>query len=106
MVMFGLLDRDIDFIVKALKHFEEIDQAIIFGSRAIGNYKKGSDVDMAITGKKVTGKTISDLNILLNEDYPLPYFFDLLDYKTVGSEKLKVHIDTVGIEVYSRKDKR
>ncbi|MGY0691484.1 nucleotidyltransferase domain-containing protein [Virgibacillus sp. FSP13] len=103
--MFGLLDRDVDLIVRALKHFEETDQAIIFGSRAIGSYKKGSDVDIAIIGEKVTRKTISDLDILLNEEYPLPYFFDILDYKAVGSEKLNVHIDTVGVEVYSRKDK-
>lgn len=36
--MFGLLERDIDLIIKALRNFEEIDQAL-FGSRAIGNYK-------------------------------------------------------------------
>ena len=46
--MFGLLDRDIVYINKALEKFEEIEKAIIVGSRSIGNYKKGSDVDIAI----------------------------------------------------------
>jgi predicted nucleotidyltransferase len=100
--MFGLLERDMDLIIKALRNFKEIDQALIFGSRAIGNYKKGSDVDIAIFGEKITRKTMSNLNELLNEEHPLPYFFDLLHYEEIKSEKLIAHIDTVGIEVYCR----
>ncbi len=38
--MFGLLDRDIKYINKALKQYDEVEKAIIFGSRAMGNYKK------------------------------------------------------------------
>ena len=48
--MFGLIERDIEYIVKAMKKFNEIEKAIVFGSRAMGNYKKGSDVDIAIIG--------------------------------------------------------
>lgn len=98
--MFGLFERDIDLIVKALSDFEEIDRALIFGSRAIGNYKKGSDIDIAILGDKITRKTVADLNELLNEEYPLPYFFDLLHYEEIKNEKLIAHIDTKGIELY------
>ena len=47
--MFGLLDRDIKYIIKALEQHDEIEKAIIFGSRAMGNYKKGSDVDIAFS---------------------------------------------------------
>ena len=52
--MYGLLDRDIKYIIKALEQHDEIEKAIIFGSRAMGNYKKGSDVDIAIIGENVT----------------------------------------------------
>lgn len=52
--MYGLLDRDIGYIRCALSKFNEIDKAVIFGSRAIGNYKKGSDIDLAIIGDKIT----------------------------------------------------
>jgi predicted nucleotidyltransferase len=82
--MFGLLDRDLKYIRKALRNFEEINSAIIFGSRAMGNYKKGSDVDIAITGDKITSRTISNLDELLNEEYPLPYFFDILQYEEIN----------------------
>ena len=38
--MCGLLGRDIKYIIKALEQHDEIEKAIIFGSRAMGNYKK------------------------------------------------------------------
>ena len=60
--MYGLLDRDIVYIKKALEHFEEIEKAVVFGSRAMGNYKKGSDVDIAIFGERVNNKVIFELN--------------------------------------------
>lgn len=98
--MFGLLDRDINYIHKALKQFKEIDKAIIFGSRAMGNYKKGSDIDMAIIGEKVTNKTIFELDDYLNEVYPLPYFFDILRYDAILNENLIEHINTKGKVLY------
>jgi predicted nucleotidyltransferase len=48
--MYGLLERDMQYILQALKKFDEIECAVLFGSRATGNYKNGSDVDIAIRG--------------------------------------------------------
>ncbi|WP_238458057.1 nucleotidyltransferase family protein [Alkalihalobacterium alkalinitrilicum] len=101
-MMFGLLERDINYIIKGLCKFTEIDQAKIFGSRALGNYKSGSDVDIALLGQEITDRTIDELSELLNEVYPLPYFFDILHYSALNNQKLKEHIDTVGIEFYRR----
>lgn len=98
--MFGLLDRDIVYINKALEKFEEIEKAIIFGSRAMGNYKKGSDVDIAIIGENVTNKTIFKLDDYLNEVYPLPYFFDVINYNLLNNEKLIEHINNKGKVIY------
>ncbi|MFD1851650.1 hypothetical protein [Oceanobacillus bengalensis] len=42
--MFGLLDSDIRYINNALAKFAEIECGVIFGSRAMGNYKRGSDI--------------------------------------------------------------
>ena len=98
--MFGLLERDIEFIKKAMGNFQEINKAVVFGSRAIGNYKKGSDVDIAIFGEAITMETLNRLNDILNEEYPLPYFFDLLHYEKLNNEKLRNHIDTFGKEIY------
>lgn len=54
------------YILEEIRKYSEINKAIIFGSRAIGNYKKGSDIDLAITGDKIT-KDILDLEIDLSE---------------------------------------
>lgn len=86
--MYGLLEKDMDYILKALKQFDEIDRAILYGSRAMGNYKKGSDVDIAIQGEKVTEKTIFELDDLLNEVYPLPYFFDIVHFEKLTNQNL------------------
>lgn len=97
--MFGLLDKDLDYINQAIKSFTEIEKAKVFGSRAIGNYKKGSDVDIAIYGENVTEKTIAQLSDLLNEIYPIPYFFDVIHYENITNQKLIEHIDQIGVEI-------
>ncbi|MBD8069882.1 nucleotidyltransferase domain-containing protein [Bacillus sp. PS06] len=98
--MFGLIRSDLQYINMALQKFDEIECGIIFGSRAMGNYKIGSDIDLAIKGKSVTSETIYRLSDLLNEEYPLPYFFDFIHYEAITNENLKAHIDKEGKIIY------
>jgi uncharacterized protein len=98
--MYGLLERDIQYILHALKQFDEIESVALFGSRAMGNFKKGSDIDLAIKGEKITSRILSELDDLLNEVYPLPYFFDILHYEQINNEKLVEHINTKGKIIY------
>lgn len=100
--MFGLLDRDIQYIRDALLKFTEIETAIIFGSRAMGNYKKGSDVDIAIVGINITREVILKVDEYLNEIYPLPYFFDIVHYDELSNENLVKHIDELGKVIYEK----
>ena len=92
--MFGLLDRDIKYIRKALEKYDEIEKAVIFGSRAMGNYKKGSDVDIAIIGKDVSRSIVYKI-----EDY----FFDIIHYNEITNENLINHIDNEGKIIYIKK---
>ncbi len=98
---FGLSKRDEDYLIAALSKFPEIEKAVIFGSRAMGNYKPGSDVDLAVYGENITHTTVLRLLALLNEDLPLPYFFDVAHYEKIKNEKLKQHIDEEGKEFFS-----
>ncbi|MCB2290659.1 nucleotidyltransferase domain-containing protein [Clostridium sp. CS001] len=100
--MFGLLNRDIEYIKDAILKFETIEKVIIFGSRAMGNYKKGSDVDMAIFGKDITKEVIFQLDDYLNEVLPLPYFFDILHYENISNDNLKKHINDEGRILFER----
>jgi predicted nucleotidyltransferase len=99
---FGLKDADIDYIIDSIKKFNEIEKAVIFGSRAKGNYKTGSDVDIAIYGDNITFDTIASLHWILEEEGPLPYFFDVIDYTHLGHKGLKEHIDRVGEVIFEK----
>ena len=92
----GLEQNDFDEILEIVAQFPEINKTIVFGSRAKGNYQKGSDIDLAITGKNVTQNTLLKLSEKLNSESLLPYFFDILHYENIESNELKEHIDRVG----------
>ncbi|MDN5323646.1 MAG: uncharacterized protein PWQ67_2100 [Clostridia bacterium] len=97
---FGLSESDLDYIIKAIRKFPEIEKAVIFGSRAKGNYKPGSDVDIAIYGENITMNTLSALHAMLEDYGPLPYYFDVVDYTHLGHKDLKEHIDRVGKTIF------
>ena len=82
---------------------DEIEKAVLFGSRAMGNYKKGSDVDIAIIGKDVSRSIVYKIEDYLNEVYPLPYFFDINHYNEITNENLINHIDNEGKIIYIKK---
>ncbi|MBM7560906.1 nucleotidyltransferase domain-containing protein [Fusibacter tunisiensis] len=103
--MYGLLDRDLKLISEAANKYQQIEEVVLFGSRAMGNYKKGSDVDLAIIGEHIDRKILRRMSDDLNEEYPLPYFFDVLNYNDISNEELKKHIDSVGKSIYKRNSK-
>lgn len=99
---YGLLERDLLHILAAAKSLPEISQLVLFGSRAKGSYKPGSDVDLAIKGAAATYETALKLADILNEERPLPYFFDVVHYEGIKEPRLAEHIDRVGIVLYRR----
>ena len=100
--MFGLGDVDIEIILTVLKSHPEVESALVFGSRAMGNYKPGSDVDLALQGPAVTDALATIISIELNERSPLPYKFDVVAYTNQLSMDLKTHIDAHGTLLYQR----
>ncbi len=97
---FGLLKSDKEEIVTVLKDFPEVEEALIFGSRALGNYKPSSDVDLVLKGK--VEKVRLTIKSMLNEETLLPYNFDVLDYSFISNNELKNHIDSFGISIYKK----
>jgi uncharacterized protein len=98
--MFGLTEKLLKLIREALAQFPEIEQAIFFGSRSMGNSKNGSDVDIAIKGRGVTVSTVTSLHRILEQDLPLPYLFDIVHYERITNSDLKEHIDQHGQQLY------
>lgn len=99
---FGLTDQDVARIRSAIAEQLEVDEALVFGSRAMGNHKRGSDIDLAVKGAQVELRTISALSARLNDELPLPYEFDVVDYASINTPALIEHIDTHGKTIYRR----
>ncbi|MCC6127711.1 MAG: nucleotidyltransferase domain-containing protein [Chlamydiae bacterium] len=99
--MFGLRSKDIDLIVEVLQRHPDVEEAIIFGSRAMGNHKPGSDVDVALKGN-LNSDTSTDIAVELNERMPLPYKFDIIAYHTISHKPFIDHIDRYGKILYKK----
>lgn len=95
-MMFGISIKSYNLMMDTLAKYPVIEKTVIFGSRAIGNYKHGSDIDLAIFGKDVTIETVDEISIELNEKLPIPYYFDIVHYEGLSHEGLRNHIDTYG----------
>jgi predicted nucleotidyltransferase len=102
---YGLADKYLTQIIDAADKFKDIETVILFGSRAKGNYKPGSDVDLAIKGNRLREQTITQLADFLNEETTMPYFFDVVDYGSLDNPQLIAHIDRRGIVIFQKPEK-
>jgi predicted nucleotidyltransferase len=98
---FGLEGHHLDFIVQAIGNYADIDSARIFGSRALGNYKRTSDIDIALMGK-LKDYTAGSLRNFLNNAAPFLYKVDVLEYDKLDNVELKQHIDDFGKVIFKR----
>lgn len=96
---FGLTSAELEELDSIIQSFQEIESAMIFGSRAKGTFKSGSDIDIVISGKKVDHSVVIRLSNQLNEETTLPYFFDILDLHTIQSEEMLTHIAQYGRKI-------
>ncbi len=101
---YGIYDKSFSLILKSFISFPEIEKVIIYGSRAMGNFKKGSDIDLAIVGANINDQIKTRLSSILNQELPIPYFIDVLDYNGLSNLSLKRHIDTKGKVIYEKEN--
>jgi predicted nucleotidyltransferase len=97
----GLSDKTVQVIKEILAREPAVQKAILFGSRAKGNFKPGSDIDLAIVGEEVSLDTISRLRRAFEES-PIPYEADLCWLAQVDEPALREHIARVGQLLYER----
>ncbi len=98
----GLTDGTVAQIRDALARFPEVEKAILYGSRAKGNYKPGSDIDLTLLGADVTQKILGQIQGDL-DDGQLPYRFDASIFSQITNADLLDHIRRVGVVFYERK---
>ncbi len=96
---FGLKEKDIESIVNILKKYRQIKAAVMYGSRVLGTYKPGSDIDIALKGD-ISFEIIPKILYDIDEKTVLPYYFDFVIYSNITNKNLKNHIDTYGKSLF------
>jgi predicted nucleotidyltransferase len=98
---YGLKEDVISLINEVFAKYPQIERAVIYGSRAKGNFKNGSDIDLTLEGYELN---LSVINSLLNEvdDLLLPYTFDVSIFKQISNADLIEHIERVGKIFYEK----
>lgn len=99
----GLTDEDMNTLRGIFSTYKTIEVVKLFGSRAKGNFKKGSDVDLAIIGTNLTPPVLANLSFKLNEETIMPYHFDVVDRNNLRSQQLAEHIDRAGKIIFQQK---
>lgn len=97
---FGLSDEVIESLRNVFRQHMNIEKVLIFGSRAKGCYREGSDIDLALIGKDITLRQMLDLSNAI-DDIDLLYKIDLIDYEKAQSTPIGEHIRRVGQLFYA-----
>ncbi len=98
---YGLLESDIGSIISILKSNPKIERVVLFGSRAKGNQRNGSDIDIAIYGTHLRLDDILNAKIKF-DDLALPYKIELIIFEHIHEYELVKHIERVGIVLFQR----
>ena len=98
---FGLPPATLDKINSVFAQHGAIECVLIYGSRAKGNYRPGSDIDLTIKGGEIPFAEYLQIEDQI-DDLMLPYSVDLSQYRQIQNAELIAHIDRVGAEIYVR----
>ncbi len=97
----GLSQETIDKIRGVFQKYPKIEQVILYGSRAKGNYQNGSDIDLTVVGDNLDSSQLMKIENEL-DDLLLPYTIDLCLFGEIQNSALIEHIERVGTDFYQR----
>ena len=97
----GLSDAAVEKIRGVFARFPQVDKAVLYGSRAKGNFKPASDIDLTLYGAALTYDLRSTIALAL-DDLLLPYTIDLSIFDTLNHPQLQEHIERVGVVFYQK----
>ena len=97
----GLPLQTVEQIRSTLGRFPEIELATLYGSRALGRHRPGSDIDLSLSGSALNGTVLARVDMALDE-LLLPWRFDISIREQLHSPDLIDHIERVGVPFYQR----
>lgn len=98
---FGLKQETIGKINSVFAKYPEVEEVVIYGSRAKGNYRNGSDIDITLKGEQLTSQILSRISSDI-DDLNTPYMFDISIFHKLHSQDFIEHIIRVGQIFYKR----
>lgn len=101
---YGLKKETIERMNQVFAGYPEIEMVLLYGSRAKGNFKKGSDIDLTLMGKNLKLKLLNKISLDL-DDLLLPYKIDLSIYAQINNTELLDHISRVKMVFYKSQGK-
>lgn len=99
----GLSEQTIEKICGIFAKHPAIEKAVLYGSRAKGNFRPGSDIDLSLIGQGLSTRELDEIDLEL-DDLLLPYTIDLLIFEKLDNAGLREHIERVGKVFYQRGD--
>ncbi len=100
---YGLRDKDMKYMHTLFAAYPAIEKVILYGSRAMGHYELGSDIDLAIVGDNISSMDLARIHDKLENESPTLLFFDVVSYNSIRNEELKERIDRFGKVIYQKK---
>lgn len=96
---FGLPSHVIHHLNEIFRNHKAIHKVILYGSRALGRHRLGSDIDLCIDSDSLT---LMELLSIENEidDLLLPWKVDLSIRNKIDNPELLKHIESIGVEVF------
>jgi len=99
MIDFGLKEDRLNEIRRVLARYPQVNRAVIFGSRARGDFKPNSDIDLAVYLADAEDKMPGGL-LLEIDDAAGIYKIDVIDMLRLNNEPLRQRIEEDGVEIY------
>jgi predicted nucleotidyltransferase len=99
---FGLSPATLEKLNYVFAQHGAIDSVLIYGSRAKGNFRAGSDIDLTIKGDEIPFAEFMQIEDQI-DDLLLPYTVDLSQYYQLENTDLVAHIDRVGVAIYNKR---
>jgi predicted nucleotidyltransferase len=98
---FGLKESTINKIIAVFAKYTQIQKILLYGSRAKGNYRNGSDIDLTLIGDQLNYSQLSSIESDI-DDLFLPYSFDISIFKDIDNPDLVEHINRVGVVLHEK----
>jgi predicted nucleotidyltransferase len=100
---YGLPQSAVQKICAVLSRYPQVEKAILYGSRAKGTYKNGSDIDLTLRGADLSLNVIYKILVDLDE-LLLPYIIDLSIFNDIADPNVIEHIQRVGVTFYDKSE--